>query len=161
MIQLNEIADFVSAGYFNDPAMIRPGHVWIIDNDKVVTHLSSRLMEKSLFCEKIATFTNGLQALGKFRQLLHNDSSLPDMVLIDPSLPVTDGWKFCEELAVLSPHKKIPVFIFTFSIDPGDMEKARNIAGITGFVPKPLTIHGLDKILGMMAGNISREKALN
>ena len=61
------------------------------------------------------------------------DSLKPDVVLMDISMPVMDGFEATKRLRKKSPQ--VPVVILTGSNAPGDVDKART-SGATGYLTK-------------------------
>ena len=73
---------------------------------------------------------NGVDALT--RTATHS----PDVVLMDLSLPVLDGWEATRRLKTDSRTAHIPVVALTAHDESGELQRATN-AGCDWFVPKP------------------------
>ncbi len=63
-------------------------------------------------------------------------SRLPDVVLMDLSLPVVDGWEATRRLKADARTAHIPVVALTAYDGSSDLERA-TMAGCDWFVPKP------------------------
>lgn len=74
--------------------------------------------------------TNGQEALEKASQI-H-----PDLIVMDLSLPVMDGWEATRRLKANPQTKRIPVLALTGHA-LGDHEREANAAGCDGYVTKP------------------------
>lgn len=74
--------------------------------------------------------TNGQEALEKASQI-H-----PDLIVMDLSLPVMDGWEATRRLKANPQTKRIPVLALTGHA-LGDHERQANAAGCDGYVTKP------------------------
>jgi two-component system cell cycle response regulator DivK len=61
----------------------------------------------------------------------------PDLVLMDLSLPVIDGWEVARRLKANEALKHIPIIALTAHAMVGDAEKAL-AAGCDDYLPKPL-----------------------
>lgn len=73
---------------------------------------------------------NGVDALT--RTATHS----PDVVLMDLSLPVLDGWEATRRLKTDSRTAHIPVVALTAHDESGELQRATS-AGCDWFVPKP------------------------
>lgn len=62
---------------------------------------------------------------------------LPDLILMDMSLPVKDGWTATKDVKSCTETAKIPVIALTAHAMPGDKEKALE-AGCDDYDSKPI-----------------------
>lgn len=65
-------------------------------------------------------------------------SALPDLVLMDISVPEMDGWEATELLKADPKTKSIPIIAVTAHALPGDEERSMK-AGCDGYLAKPIT----------------------
>ena len=79
---------------------------------------------------RVEEATNGIEALEKAATLL------PDLIVMDLSLPGIDGWEATRRLKSDSVTKHIPVLALTGHALAGYSEGARQ-AGCDGFITKP------------------------
>lgn len=112
---------------------------YIIDDDKLSIRLMSMLISKNNFCEEIISFYNPQTALDQLKNNASNPSQLPDVILLDLNMPVLDGWQFLDEFELVDFAKKIVIFIVSSSIDPSDLEMAKNYPTVKSYIVKPLT----------------------
>ena len=61
----------------------------------------------------------------------------PDLILMDLSLPVLDGWEVTRRLKANDDLRSIPIIALTAHVMVGDEEKAR-AAGCEDYLAKPL-----------------------
>jgi two-component system, cell cycle response regulator DivK len=76
----------------------------------------------------------------------------PDLILMDLSMPVLDGWEATRRLKADKRLKTIPVIALTSRVMPGDEAKAR-ACGCDDFLTKPLDEVLLFKMLHRFLGN--------
>lgn len=68
--------------------------------------------------------------------IAHTEAHAPDVVLMDLSLPVVDGWEATRRLKSDARTAHIPVVALTAHDDSGELQRATR-AGCDWFVPKP------------------------
>jgi CheY-like chemotaxis protein len=73
-------------------------------------------------------------------------SERPDLILMDMSLPVIDGWEAARQIKANDATKKIPVIALTAHAMAGDREKAMEM-GCDDYDTKPVEIA---RLLGKM-----------
>jgi CheY-like chemotaxis protein len=67
------------------------------------------------------------------------ESALPDLVLLDQSMPGMDGWAVIESLRALPRTAGIPIVLVTTAKDFSSFELARQL-GVAAFVSKPFRL---------------------
>lgn len=75
---------------------------------------------------------NGAEAVEMARSLV------PDLILMDLSLPVMDGWEATRQIKSVSELAKIPVIALTAHAMAGDEDRAREV-GCDGYLSKPIS----------------------
>lgn len=63
----------------------------------------------------------------------------PDLILMDLSLPIMDGWEATRHIKANERTRKIPVVALTAHAMAGDEQRARQ-AGCDGYVAKPIDV---------------------
>lgn len=76
----------------------------------------------------------------------------PDLILMDMSLPVMDGWEATRRLKAAPETKTIPIIALTAHALSGDREKAIE-AGCDGYDTKPIEF---DRLLAKMETLLNR-----
>ncbi len=114
--------------------------VFLVDDDKLFVFLTKKTINATKLVSDIKEFGDGEQAIEYLKEIAGNQDLLPDIILLDLSMPIMDGWAFLKEYVLLEPviGKKIRVYIFTSSISPHDLERAKGIDVVTNFIVKPL-----------------------
>ncbi|WP_186292783.1 response regulator [Mucilaginibacter corticis] len=69
-------------------------------------------------------------------------ANLPDVIFVDLSLPVNDGWSFLNAFEVIrsSLCKQITVYILTASVRKADRERASGYTFVKQYISKPFTM---------------------
>ena len=82
-------------------------------------------------------------------------SQLPDLILMDMSLPVIDGWEATRRIKANDATRRIPVIALTAHAMAGDREKAME-AGCDDYDTKPVEI---TRLLGKIAALLATKAA--
>lgn len=124
-------------------------NVFLVDDDKLFVFLTKKTIKAAEMETNIREFGDGLEAISYLKEIAGDDNLLPDLILLDLSMPVMDGWEFLEEYMTLQPliRKKIKLYVFTSSISPHDVERAKNIGVVSDFIVKPLDKERIVQIL--------------
>ncbi len=88
----------------------------------VLTHAGFRVLEAS----------DGGEALATIKR------TLPDLILMDLSIPVVDGWECTRRLKADPTTRAVPIIALTAHAMRGDEERARH-AGCDGYLSKPIS----------------------
>ena len=101
----------------------------------------------------VETATNGREAVDRAIELK------PDLILMDASMPVLDGWQATRELKAHPETKDIPVLALTAHAFDDARQQARAV-GCDGFVTKPCLPDDLvAKVRATLDPNGARRKA--
>lgn len=103
------------------------------DNEMNRDMLSRRLMRRGYEVEIATDGEAGVEAARRAR---------PDLVLMDMSLPVIDGWEATRRLKADPVTAAIPVIALTAHAMAGDRERAL-AAGCDDYDTKPIDLQGL------------------
>jgi len=105
-----------------------PRILLVEDNDMNRDMLSRRLQRKGY---EVLMAADGMQAI------LMAESEAPDLILLDMSLPVIDGWEAARRLKASPATAKVPIVALTAHAMSGDREKAL-AAGCDDYDTKPV-----------------------
>ena len=87
------------------------------------------------------------------------DEFTPDLILLDLSMPVMDGWETRKRLQSNEKTQHIPVVALTAHAMAGDKERALS-AGFDGYVSKPINVLTfVDDVRNSMKNNQNRESS--
>lgn len=120
--------------------------LYVEDNDDNVYVMKSRLTRAGF---TVIIATDGAQGVA----MAGNEQ--PDLILMDLSLPVLDGWEATRRIKAAPETKHIPVIAITAHAMTGDREKAL-AAGCDDFDIKPVELPRLlEKIRALAPGTAS------
>ncbi len=102
--------------------------ILLVEDNEMNRDMLSRRLERKGYQLVIAV--DGSEGLALAR------SEAPDLILMDMSLPVVDGWEATRRLKAAPETQRIPVIALTAHAMRGDQEKAFE-AGCDDYDPKP------------------------
>jgi CheY-like chemotaxis protein len=120
-----------------------PKLLLVEDNEDNRDMLSRRLMRKGY---EVILAIDGVEGMKKAEQ------ELPDLVLLDMSLPILDGWEVARQLRANAVTQRLPLIALTAHAMSGDREKALT-AGCDDYDTKPIEMPRLlEKIEKLLIG---------
>jgi CheY-like chemotaxis protein len=121
----------------------------LIDDDDIFVFLTKKAINKTNLVEEIKVFSNGLDALVFLKENKHQEDTLPEIILLDLSMPIMDGWQFLDEYSTFHSKmvKKITIYICSSSISPRDILRAKTINSVSDYIIKPITKVKLKNII--------------
>ena len=114
------------------------------DNEMIRDMLSERLGRKG---HQVRLATDGAQGLALAR------AETPELILMDMSLPIIDGWQAARELKNAPETRAIPIIALTAHAIAGDREKTL-AAGCDDYATKPVDF---PQLLGKIQTLLKRE----
>jgi CheY-like chemotaxis protein len=118
--------------------------VLVIEDDLDMAKLVGEILSKAGFLTRLAR--NRAEINAEF-----NKQGLPDLVLLDVSLPDTDGFAILERIRGNQKLSKMPVVMMTGKSDVTDIAKGLSL-GADGYVTKPFKISGLVSAVNTVLG---------
>jgi CheY-like chemotaxis protein len=123
--------------------------ILLVEDDEMNRDMLSRRLERRGYQVVIAL--DGEQAVVMTR------SEAPDLILMDMSLPVLDGWEATRQIRAASETRAVPIIALTAHAMQGDREKAIE-AGCDDYDTKPVEFQRLlEKIQGILGKETRRE----
>jgi two-component system cell cycle response regulator DivK len=117
--------------------------ILLVEDDEMNRDMLGRRLQRKGYAVVVAI--DGQQALDLTR------AETPDVVLMDMSLPVMDGWTVTKELKAATETRNVPVIALTAHAMAGDREKAI-AAGCDEYETKPIDLKRLlEKIEALIA----------
>lgn len=115
--------------------------ILIVDDDMLFVFLTRKMIGTLGITADITEFQDATEGLEYLKQISNQSEQLPDLIFLDLNMPVMDGWEFVEEFKDIQPTlaKKVKLYIFSSSISPYDIERAKELPVVSDFIIKPLT----------------------
>lgn len=114
------------------------------DNEANRDMLSRRLIRRGF---QVVMAGDGAQGVA----MAHSEA--PNLILLDMSLPVLDGWAAARQIKSSAQTRSIPIIALTAHAMAGDREKALE-AGCNEYETKPVEFqHLLEKIEALLPGH--------
>ena len=105
--------------------------ILLVEDNEMNRDMLSRRLARRGFDVVIAT--DGQQGVAMAR------SESPDLIVMDMSLPVLDGWEATRRLKAAPETRSIPIIALTAHAMPGDRERAFD-AGCDDYDTKPIDL---------------------
>lgn len=101
----------------------------LVDNDELFVLLTKRIISRTDLVDHLQVYKNGLDAINYLTLNSNNPDALPEIILLDLSMPILNGWQFLEAYSkiVSSIEKKITIYIYSSSISPDDFSRSKLI----------------------------------
>lgn len=151
----NATKPFVKDFRKNAINMTAPIHILLVEDEDINNYIAARLIQKALPGAKVTACLNGRKAIELLTEIKDDSSKLPDIILLDISMPVMNGWQFLDEYnrRKIDPLGKSAIFILSSSVYSDDINRSRLYSQVKGFVCKPLNVEKIREL-------ITREEAV-
>jgi two-component system cell cycle response regulator DivK len=117
--------------------------ILVVEDNEMNRDMLSRRLERKGF--SIVTAVDGEEGLAKA------SSERPDLILMDMSLPVMDGWEATRRLKAAEGTSRIPIIALTAHAFSDDRDKAVT-AGCDDFDTKPIELPRLLEKMNRLLG---------
>jgi CheY-like chemotaxis protein len=93
--------------------------VLLVDDDTTCTFLCQKVLDSIEVTKQVYTARNGMEALEVLDKCLSGEVCMPDLILLDLSMPIMDGFQFIHAFKNLHFYNKdrILIVITSSSID--------------------------------------------
>ncbi|MBS1533411.1 MAG: response regulator [Bacteroidetes bacterium] len=120
-----------------------------IDDSPLDHFILKRILTKYQLDHEVNCTPNGEEVLGFLSKNRLNRSMLPDIVLLDLYMSDFDGWAFLEKMQYVYPHlsKPLKLHILSSSINPRDIQLAKQFQFVKSFIFKPITKEVLESLI--------------
>lgn len=122
---------------------------YIIDDDEVYIMGIKRLVRRTDIINDIQFFENGKLALETLIDKKDDAQALPTVILLDINMPIMDGWEFLEKYKTIRDKMAKPIIIYmvSSSINPRDIERAKEYSDVMEYLEKPVTLEEIQKMI--------------
>src|ERR1700743_12349 len=127
-----------------------------IDDSPLDHFILKRILNRYKLTYEVNCTENGEEVIKFLEKHKNNPESLPDVILVDLYMPRFNGWdcikkiqKICTKLA-----KPVKTFILSSSINPQDIQQAKQYDCVSSFIFKPITKEVLERLINEETRNI-------
>ena len=118
--------------------------VFVVEDDRDMTNLVAEVLASEGFLTRMARNRNEIN-------VEFNRPPMPDLILLDVTLPDADGFQILERIRGNPRIAKIPVIMLTGKSEEADI--ARGLAlGADGYITKPFRVAGLTAAVKAVLG---------
>lgn len=121
--------------------------VLVVDDEPDLTDIIQTFLEGAGY--HVTSENSSVKAIERAKVLK------PDLVLLDITMPVMDGYQVCQELKKNSATADIPV-VFLTGKDPGEDNKRSFKSGADLYIKKPFSCESLLEIVRIVLMSVNR-----
>ena len=127
--------------------MLAP-YIWIVDDDLVAQfNAKIKIRQAGINCN-VRCFDDAHSALVELMDPEIPNPGIPDIIILDLSMPEIEGWDFLNQLGVILNEKVYPdIFLSSSSRVSADILKAKAHKMVKGYFVKPLTPQNIERIV--------------
>lgn len=120
----------------------------IVDDDRLFVMLTKKVIGQTGLVDNIQVYESGEEVLDYYNSTLEPGVEFPEVMFLDLSMPIMDGWQFLERYQKIpAERKKTKIFIASSSISPDDISRAKAIDEVTDFIIKPITAEKINEVM--------------
>lgn len=129
----------------------------LIDDDKIVTVINKKIINKLLPEASIKTFKNGEEGLKYL--ITAQDANLRTLIFLDLNMPIMDGFQFLSiyENAMAYQDHSFVICLLTGSIAEEDQQKAANFPSVLEYAQKPLSEQVIGGLIERAAEKLNKK----
>lgn len=133
--------------------------ILLVDDDIISNSVTRRLLENSNIAEQISIVTDGYEALA---YILDPTKAFPELIFLDISMPVMDGFKFLKRFAntKTTAKKTTRVIILSQFYRENDIKEIASFDEVIGYMPKPLTPDKIEQAYRYYTSKINATKQI-
>ncbi|PCH68919.1 MAG: hypothetical protein COC01_02715 [Bacteroidetes bacterium] len=126
--------------------------VMLVDDNEIDNLINEKMIEGTGFAHNIFISSSAISAIDFLKNITKvnntEGSLLPSIIFLDINMPIMDGFQFLDEFENLSKQIKdnCKVVMLSSSMNPRDIEQAKNNDFVHEYFSKPLKEEDLEKI---------------
>lgn len=119
---------------------MKMNHILLIDDNEIDNYINNHIIKVSNIAEKITVKNSAVDALNYLNKIKDDFVAYPELIFLDISMPIMDGFGFLDEFVKLPKPsgKKCSVIMLTSSDDHKDRKKAMDYDVVIDYFIKPL-----------------------
>jgi len=120
-----------------------------IDDNQLDHFILKRVLNKYNLAYEVNCTADAEEVIGFLQQNQNDKEKLPDIILLDIYMPLVNGWQFLEKVQQMQPflNKPLSIYILSSSINPRDIQRAKQFSCVKSFIFKPITKEMLEKLI--------------
>lgn len=115
---------------------------WLIDDNEIDLLITRKLLKTWEASLSIQEFNHARVALNK----LDNGEEPPQLILLDLFMPDVSGYDFLDHFRKFN-YPNTLLYVLSSSIDDADIERVRTYDFVNGYISKPISEEGFQRIL--------------
>ncbi|MGD1892185.1 MAG: response regulator [Cyclobacteriaceae bacterium] len=123
---------------------------WLIDDNEIDLLITRKLIKNWEPTLSIQEFTNAQVALDK----LDNGEEPPQLIFLDLFMPEISGYDFLDHYRQFD-YPNTLLYVLSSSIDDADIERVRTYPMVTGYMSKPVSKDGFERIIAKHQNNLT------
>lgn len=120
-------------------------NILMVEDDTVDVMDAQRTLDRMGLLYKMQVARNGEEALEWLQNSGGEQSTRPDIILLDLNMPKMNGSEFLQKIRASSKWKDVKVFVITTSDEKEDRESTKRL-GVSGYIVKPLKFNNPSSI---------------
>lgn len=124
-------------------------HVMLIDDNDIDNYITRHVVSKSGIADKISIKNSAVEALQYLKTVKDDFEQFPDLIFLDISMPIMDGFGFLNELIKFPKaiENLCNVVMLTSSNNTNDVERAMQYSVVKEYFVKPLKMDMITLLL--------------
>jgi CheY-like chemotaxis protein len=123
--------------------------LYVVDDDDVYQYLLKKEIAQTSKINRVNFYLDGEDAIISLEENAKVTNEIPELILLDINMPIMDGWDFLKAFRILKGDlsKQPVIYLVSSSSDERDVERARVLEEVTGYVIKPIRKNQLESII--------------